>query len=245
MDDPTSTAEANKLALDKPKIDVLLPFVQYKINQRRHSWRLTTMAFEDASQLLLIRVWQQYSSFDPEKGPFENWLSVVIKNRMTNILRDNLYRYVKPCIRNGGCVYNSGGKHCSYTKSGEQCSECPLYATWKKRKESEYNVKSSLTLENHTQEVNSMQSDFIDIEGKKAVIDSMMKERLSVWNRKVYKLLYIDNLTPAQASVKLREMAKKRKRKLREDDPVEYQLVLRASRLFKEMMIDIIRTEDL
>lgn len=240
-----TSKEANDLAATKPPVDDLLPYVQHQINKRRRRWTLTTMAWEDCSQLLLIRVWQKYHLFDPQKGPFEHWLNRLLSHTMTNILRDSYLRYSRPCVRDGGCVFNLGDGNCGYTNNGLQCELCPLYATWQKKKEPEFNIKASVALEHHTQEVNNIQSDFLDIEGAKEMIDIKMLSRLNPWERRVYRLLYIDNLTPAQASEKLKKVATKRRIPLQPNDPVEYQMVLKAMKAMKAMMINIIKTEDL
>ena len=240
-----TSKEVNELAATKPDIDVLLPYVQHQIDQRKRRWTLTTMSFDDLRQMCMIRVWQKYHLFKPEKGPFEHWLNRLITNTITNILRDSMYRFSRPCIREGGCVFNLGDGHCGFTKSGTQCDECPLYKTWQRKKEPEYNVRASVALEHHSQEVNNIQSDFLDIEGAKKLIDTKMLERLGTWDRRVYRLLYVKNLTPAEASVKLKEVAAKRKSPLDPTAPVDYQLVLRASKQYKAMMIEIIKGEDL
>lgn len=240
--------EANELATTKPPIEKLLPFVQHEINQKRRSWTLTTMSFEDASQEVMIRVWKQYEKglFDPTKAPFQHWLNRLITNAFKNLLRDNLLRWQRPCIRDGGCVYNLGDGHCSFTKSGNQCEECPLFKEWKQKKESEYNIKASVALEHHSQEVHSIQSDFADIEGAKKIIDAKMLAELGRWERIVYRLLYIDNLTPIQASEQLKIIAARpRKRPLKPTDAVEYQMVLRLATEMRQMMKLIIIRENL
>jgi hypothetical protein len=92
-----------------------------------------------------------------------------------------------------GCTYNLGDNYCSYTKSGVQCSQCPLYKKWQLKKESRFNVSQSLPLENHMTEVNNKQCDFIDLENVKHLLDQKMKICLSGPEYKLYKQLYSEN----------------------------------------------------
>jgi DNA-directed RNA polymerase specialized sigma24 family protein len=233
------------IPIRQPTFEERASEIQRAIAQRKRKWTLTTMSWEDTAQLLLIRVWKKYHLFDPTKAPFEHWLNRLLSHAIKNLLRDNLLRWQRPCIRDGGCVHNLGMGHCSYTVNGNQCSLCPLYSTWKAKKESEYNVRSSLTLENHSQEVSNLQGDFLDIEAAKKVIDAKMLKRLTAWERRVYRALHIRHMTPLETAAMLKAVAAKRKRPLEPTDPVDYQGVLKMAKDFKAMMITIIRNEDL
>lgn len=223
----------------------LLPVILKLVEARKSTWRVTTMEWNDVQQILLVHVWEKIHTFDPGKGPFDRWCNRVISNRRTNILRDNLFRWQRPCIRDGGCTYDLGDGGCAYTASRRQCEECPLYAKWKDKKEGEYNLRSTMALENHTREVSNIQSDFLDIDYAKRVIDERMLKRLTPWERRIYRLVYIKHLTPLQASEKLKRIAIKRKTPLDPQDAVDYQSVLKVVKTMKEMMIRIIKSEDL
>lgn len=230
---------------DRQTIEQRLPFVEKTIEKRRRKWTLTTLAFDDVKQIIMIHVWKKYDTFDPAKAPFEHWLNTVISSQWKNVLRDNLFRWSRPCIRDGGCFHDLGNGGCAYTPSKTQCNECPIYLDWTRKKEAEHNIKASLALEHHAQEVSNVQSDFIDIEGKKRVIDEKMKGELTRWEWNIYRFIYVDHLTPAEAVKELEKLVAKRKRPLGEDDPLDYQAVLRCSKMMKELMIEIIKREDL
>lgn len=240
-----STTASTSTPPVKPSFEEQYPFIVKQIEQRRRKWTLTTMEWQDAASILAVRVYRKYHLFDPTKAPFEHWLNRLLSHAIKNLLRDNLLRWQRPCIRDGGCVHNLGMGHCSYTKSGNQCVECPLYATWKSKKEAEYNVRSSLTLENHSQEVSNLQGDFLDIEAAKKVIDERMLKRLTAWERRVYRCLFVKHMTPLETAAVLKAVAAKRKRPLEPTDAVEYQEVLAIQKSFKAMMITIIHNEDL
>lgn len=187
----------------KPSFSELLPVIQEEIEKRRYRWRLTTMDFDDVSQILIIHVFKKFSQFDPERGKFKHWLRTVLSSQTKNLLRDNLMKFNRPCI---GCPFNMGGNTCGYTTSKEQDSECPVYAHWKQneKKQNEYNVKTSLSLEHHANESQNMQSDFVDIGGAKAVIDSKIMETLNRREKRMYRLLYIKGKTPEQVGIILK-----------------------------------------
>lgn len=173
-----------------------LDVIQAEINRRRPKWRLSTLDFEDVSQMILVRVFQKYHIYDPDKGDFTHWLNFMITNAIKNILRDNLTKFSRPCILQ--CRFNLGNDACGYTKSGKQCDECPLFKKWRERKEDHFNVKQNLPLENHTQEVNNIQHDFMDIEGAKVKIDAAMKNKLKPFEWTLYTMLYIENKEPEE-----------------------------------------------
>ena len=150
--------------------------------------------WEDAHQMILIHISRQYPKFDEAKGEFSHWVQKVITNKILGIWRDNYIKYARPCVV--GCIFNGGGESCTKTPSGRQCSECPLYREWEKRKKDHHIVKQPLPLENHIQEASSIDarshaSDFVDYEGIKKIVDKEMRKRLTPIEWKVYKLLII------------------------------------------------------
>lgn len=177
--------------MNKPPFEEMIPAALVEINKRKNNWTLSSISFEDVSQMLLIRAFNKYNTFDPEKGKFSHWINRLITRALINILRDNLQKFSRPCIQ--GCQFNLGDNHCSYTKSGLQCAECPLYRKWKNKKESEFNIKQSLSLDCHSQEVNNIQSDFIDIDEYKRILDERLKEFLTTQEYKIYYLLFTEH----------------------------------------------------
>lgn len=181
--------------VNKPAFKDVLPLVTQEVEKRRGAWRLTTMDFDDVAQIVMLHVFNKYDMFDPAKGEFSHWLNTLIANAIKNILRDNLMKFNRPCI---GCPFNTGGTSCTYTQSGEQDEECAVYARWKQKKEDEYNVRASLSLENHANEAQNMQCDFINIDEAKKVIDAKILTILNRREKRMYRLLYIKHKTPEQ-----------------------------------------------
>ena len=189
------------MSIKRPEFEPLIPSIETQIEKRRGSWRLASVAWEDVKQLVLTRVFFKYDTFIPERGPFSHWLSRVITNSMRNILRDSHTKFSRPCVT--GCVFNTGGDSCSRTKSGLQCSECPIYKKWEERKLDHYRVQQTLPLENHTQEVHAIQSDFIDIAASKEIIDEKMKEKLDANDYAIYCMIYIQGKSEKEVGKEL------------------------------------------
>jgi DNA-directed RNA polymerase specialized sigma subunit len=178
---------------DKPPFEQMIPLAVIEINKWRNGWTLSSLAFEDVSQILLLHAFNKYYQFEPSKGEFTHWVNRMISNRMKNILRDNLQKFSRPCVQ--GCQFNLGDNSCGYTESKTQCSECPLYAKWKKKKEAEYNIKQGLSLDSHVQEINNIQSDFTDIDQYKRMLGEKLPNYLTVQEFRIYRLLFEEHKT--------------------------------------------------
>ncbi len=177
--------------MTKPHFKTLIPVIDREILKRKSKWTLTSLDFDDVAQKIRIRIFKKYKTFDPNKGEVTHWLNKVITHCIFNILRDEYTKVAKPCVLK--CPMNTGGDTCSYTPSGKQCSECNAYKNWQKKKEVKYNIKQTVTLEHHAQEVENVQSDFVDIEASKLKIDIKIKDKLKPAEWKIYQLLYIEN----------------------------------------------------
>ncbi len=217
----------------------LYPDIMEQIDKRRGAWRLASTPWEDVRQIVVTRVWVKFNTFDPEKGEFSHWLSRLITNSLKNILRDFHLRWSRPCVQ--GCSFNTGGNGCSKTPSKTQCNECHFYKEWTRRKESQFNINQTLTLENHSQEVHNIPADGQDIGEAKKMIDLRMKERLNPQDYIIYKAIYIDGLTDKVAGGLLSIKTNKRSLKMWPN----YSLVLAAKkRILAEGKL-IIEEEDL
>lgn len=148
------------------------------------------MSFDDVRQLILIRIWENYDSFNPNKGKFLHWVNRVISNSFINILRDNYMSFQRPCL--AGCIHNVGEDNCDRTPSGKQCEECPIYKDWKKRRGARFNVKQTLPLENHAQESESRVCTNVDVAEWKVLIDKKIRPKLTRHEWALYKQIYID-----------------------------------------------------
>lgn len=185
----------------------LLPRIRLIVNKRKGSWTLSTLAWEDVESILMTRIWQQLPLYDVSR-PFDNWANRLVSNTLSNLLRDRLFKFSRPCVASGPagglCFFNEGGDLCGYTESRKQCAECPLYARWQKKKEFAHNLQSSLPLESHAQEVHSPQNQFFDVAAAKPIIDHKVMAQLNKHEAKVYRLLFIDHLSMEEVSKRMR-----------------------------------------
>jgi RNA polymerase sigma factor (sigma-70 family) len=168
------------------------------------------MAWEDVESILITRIYRKLALYDPAK-PFENWANRLISHAISSLLRDHLYKHSRPCLTanpyGGECAFNLGGDRCGFTASHVQCQECPLYAKWAAKKEVAHNLNSSLPLDSHMQEVQNMQSEFVDYDTAKPIMDARIMSRLNPHEAQIYKLLFIDNLSMEQVSKRLKYKA--------------------------------------
>jgi len=222
--------------LNKPSFEEQLDIIQHEILKRKSKWTLVAIPFEDVSQMVIIRIFKKYHLFEPEKGEFSHWVNKVISSAIKNILRDNYLKYNRPCL---GCAKNLGGDTCSYTPSGKQCEECPLYVRWKKSKEQHFNVKQSLSLENHAQEAESKVGDFTNISDAKEKIDEKIKKKLKPIEFKLYTLLYVENLSEREAGLKMEY------RQTNKDRGPGYQQIAKMKAKILKAAKEVIEEEDL
>lgn len=224
----------------KPSFEEQIPVIQEQIARRRPKWKIASMDFEDVSQTLFIRIWQKYHLFNPEVAPFEHWLNRVITNTLSNLYRDNLYKHARPCIQPPGCAFNDGDNRCTWTKSGLQCGECKLYRSWEERKKDKFFLGKPSDIEEHHYEISSRQSDFVDIEAKKKIVDEIMLTRLANSHEvMLYKMLYIEHLDPAVVGATL-------KYKSQSNSAIPgYQVILKFQKKVKKIAREIIEEEDL
>lgn len=162
--------------------------IDEEIAKRRNKWSLSSLSwidYDDVSQIIRIHIYEKWNQYDPSKS-LRPWLNRVITNQLKNIIRNNYTNYSRPCLR---CAAAEDSNSCRIYST--QCSDCPLYAYWEKRKQSAYNLKIPLALENHQQEVHSVHDDFIDYEEKIQKLNKKMKEILKPTELLVYESLYI------------------------------------------------------
>ena len=83
---------------------------------------------------------------------------------------------------------------------GKQDNSCPLYSDWEKNKKSAHDIKIPVSLQNHEQEVFDIQGANFDVEKSIKKLNIKVKSFLRPIEWKVYKYLYIDNLSEEDAA---------------------------------------------
>ncbi len=232
----------------KPTFEASTPEIKRIVWSRKGGWtHVSLMEWQDVASVCTTRIWKQWHLYDPSR-PLENWCNTVISNVFKNLKRDLRGRWERPCTGGGkangaSCVYNLGGDSCSYTKSRTQCSECRLFAEWEKTRRHQFNIKSTVALSNHAQEVSNMPCESFDIESVEGAMHQQMKENLTQWEWRIYHGLYVRHLKPAKVCEELQELIKTWKREPREDEQTSYSFVLIKQRWFRELMMDVLKRE--
>jgi len=221
--------------------------IERLVERRKTTWRLTTIAWEDVSATIIERIWANFDSYDSSK-PLDRWVNKLITNTIHNLLRDNLYRVAKPCnaanAYGAPCSYNLGCGRCAWTEkngsgSGMQDASCQFYAKWEKKKQAKFAISTPLSIENHIDESHNIQSDFLDIDKAKVVIDEKIMEHLSKDEAKIYRLLFIEHKNPE-------EVGKIMGYKKQSNSDVHGYLQIRAATIkFKQIAKEIISEEGL
>ena len=142
----------------------VLPEINKEIAKRASRWTLTSISwldYEDIAQILRIHIYKKFFMWDQTR-PLAPWVNVIISNQTKNLVRNLYGNYSKPCLT---CSENQGGSLCGLF--GTQCNTCPLYAKWERGKKRAHDVKLTLPLENHQQEVHNILSDNLQIDQEK------------------------------------------------------------------------------
>ncbi|HIN87851.1 MAG TPA: sigma-70 family RNA polymerase sigma factor [Nitrospinaceae bacterium] len=177
--------------MDKPSkvtFEESIDLIDVEICKRRGKWNLSVLAwmdFQDVSQILRIHIYKKWHLYDDTK-PLGPWLNRLISNQIKNLIRNNYGNFCRPCLK---CAAAEGGDLC--TIYGKQDNSCPLYANWENTKKSAHDAKLPVPLENHAQEVYSLDSNSIDVAATAIKLHERMKDLLKPIEWRVYKYLYI------------------------------------------------------
>jgi RNA polymerase sigma factor (sigma-70 family) len=171
--------------------------INSEIIKRRAKWNLTAinwMDFSDVSQILRIHIYKKWHLYDYKK-PLAPWVNRIISNQIKNLIRNNYSNFTRPCLK---CAASETEDGCSIY--GKQCNNCPLYANWEKSKKNAHDTKLTVSIENHTQEINSIPNENLDMEISAKNIHKKMEKTLKPIEWRVYKYLYIDGKDEEQTA---------------------------------------------
>jgi DNA-directed RNA polymerase specialized sigma24 family protein len=171
-----------------PKFEDFLPIIDSEIAKRRHKWNLTSltwMDFDDVAQIIRIHIFHKWGQYQATR-PIQPWLNSIITNQIRNLIRNYYSNYARPCLK---CAAAKDIDGCAiYDK---QCSDCPLYARWQKRKQPANHIKIPVSIENHQHEVKQMSDENSDVFRHVATLHAKMKEILKPIEYQVYEGLFI------------------------------------------------------
>ena len=174
-----------------------IDIINSEIIKRRAKWNLTAinwMDFSDVSQILRIHIYKKWHLYD-QKKPLPPWVNRIISNQIKNLIRNNYSNFARPCLK---CSAAETDESCSIY--GKQCNSCPLYANWERSKKNAHDTKLTVSIENHTQEINSIPNENLNMEISARNIHKKMEKTLKPIEWRVYKYLYIDGKDEEQTA---------------------------------------------
>lgn len=179
-----------------------------EIEKRRGKWFLQaipSIGWEDVRQIIIVHVNNKWHLWD-QKRPLMPWVNRIITNQLKNLLRNHYGNFVRPCSQ---CPFNASGSidsqneqnnKCSWTKTGQQDANCPLFEKWSKTKKYSQNINMAGNIEDAFNTGTNDQYDFDQIIKR---MHQLVKENCPPKKYEVYKMLYIDNLSNEDIATKL------------------------------------------
>lgn len=221
-----------------PKFEDLLPVIDIEIAKRKHKWNLsslTWMDFDDVSQIIRFHIWKKWAQYNPNK-PITPWLNAIISNQIKNLIRNVYSNYARPCLK---CAAATDLNGCSIY--GEQCSDCPLYAYWFKRKQPAASLKVPVSIENHAHEVKQMADMPTDIFRDIEAVHTKMKEVLKPIEYQVYEGLFILHQDEAAVARKLGYISNEKGRNpgYKQIKNIRKIIIVKAKKLLQNGEVDI------
>jgi hypothetical protein len=138
------------------------------------------------------------------------------------------------------CAAAEGEDLCAiYVK---QCNDCPLFSNWEKTKKRAHDTKLPVPLENHSQEVYSMENQSVDLEEAAKRLHLAMKKILKPFEWCVYEKLYIENLSEEEAakSMGYKTSEKNRAPGYKQLKNIKKTIITKVKKLLKSDQVDII-----
>ncbi len=181
----------------KLKFEDHIEQIDAEIKKRKSKWNLTALSwmdFDDVSQILRIHIFKKWHLYDPQK-PLNPWINRIISNQIKNLIRNNYGNYCRPCLK---CAAAESGDLCYIY--GKQSEACPLFANWMKTRKQAYDAKLPVSINDHEIEINAAEYSDIDIFALMEKLNEKMKEILKSSEWKIYKALYIDNMSEEDAA---------------------------------------------
>mgnify|MGYP001174488105 FL=1 len=181
----------------KLKFEDHIEQIDAEIKKRKSKWNLTALSwmdFDDVSQILRIHIFKKWHLYDPQK-PLNPWINRIISNQIKNLIRNNYGNYCRPCLK---CAAAESGDLCYIY--GRQSEACPLFANWMKTRKQAYDAKLPVSINDHEIEINAAEYSDIDIFALMEKLNEKMKEILKSSEWKIYKALYIDNMSEEDAA---------------------------------------------
>ena len=209
------------------------------LKKYRPKWQLSALAwmdYDDVCQIIRLHIFKKWHLWDQSR-PFKPWASMIISNQIKNLIRNNYSSFAKPCLR---CPHNMGSTFCDHTESQEQDISCKEFAKWKKKKEKAYNLKLPIALEESVSTGTTTLKDFVDYNDSSNKLHELVMSQLSEKHKKIYFMLYVDNIDENVVAKKFGFKADSSKRK-----KPRYKQIANLKKKFYLIAIKIIKDNDI
>jgi DNA-directed RNA polymerase specialized sigma24 family protein len=166
--------------------------INQEIFKKKNKWNLNAinwMDFQDVAQIIRFHIYKKWHLYQPKK-PLAPWVNTIVNNQIKNLIRNHYGHFSRPCLK---CLACQGESGCAIY--GEQCNSCPLYARWEKTKKNAHDTKLTLSIENHSTEINDLKEENLNLEKTAEKIHIKMQQVLKPVEWKIYQYLYIQGKT--------------------------------------------------
>lgn len=228
--------------MEKKSYEEFQEQIDNELKKRQGKWRLTSIAwmdYDDVCQIIRAHIYKKWDQWDQVR-PLAPWVNKIITNQIKNLLRNHYQNYAKPCVN---CPFNlSGGidDACSFTKTGRQDNNCPLFKKWNKSKKYAYSVKLPLSIEDNINKINNHDPNYLySIEDSVDKVNAILKEKLTEKQFFIYKMLFIDRLEEEEAARVLGYKTSEKGRK------AGYKQIKNLKIKYKKIVIDVINRNDI
>lgn len=223
----------------KPKFEDYIEQINEEIKKRRSKWNLTALSwmdFDDVSQIIRIHIFKKWHLYDTKK-PLNPWINRIISNQIKNLIRNNYGNYCRPCLK---CAAAESGDLCYIY--GKQSEACPLFANWARTKKIAYNAKLPVSIEDHNNEINLAEYTGVDVDSLLLKLNVKMKEVLKPAEWKIYKALYIENLSEEEVATMMgyKTNEKNRVPGYKQIKNVKKSIIIKAKKMLAEGEIEIL-----
>lgn len=162
--------------------------------KRKKKWGLSAISgldYDDVCQHIRVHIYQKWHLYDQSR-PLEQWVNKIITNQITNLSKTHYLKYAPPCST---CPMNQGGSLCGFTKSGEKCSECPLYKKWSSSKSDGFNIKTAESIFSEHIISKVRDSDSLNLEESHSKLTEALRERLPEHLFYIYEQLFVNEVS--------------------------------------------------
>lgn len=178
------------------KFEDAIEIIDRLLAARERTWKLKAVVwfdFEDVKQKIRIHIAKKWDQWDKSR-PIEPWINVIITRQMINEIRNNYKSFARPCLE---CPNKDCENQCSLSQDGSPIKSCEAYAKWEKRGKRACDVKLTLPIQNHLQDIYknpAQNTESFDLNTSIDNLNSEMHKILSVKQYNIYKMLFIDKI---------------------------------------------------